>query len=60
MKNYWTNASGSAVTLDQTVSASDGKFDVLQSARWHRLRFDWTGDTEVSGINADMVREGER
>lgn len=60
MKNYWTNASGSAVTPDQTVNASDGKFDVLQSARWHRLRFDWTGDTEVSGINADMVREGER
>lgn len=60
MTNYWKNDSGGTLSTDESVSADDGKFDVLQSARWHRVKFDWTGDVEVSGFNADAVPEGER
>lgn len=58
--NYHKADAGDALTLGDTMDADDGKFDVLQSARWHRVKFDWTGDVEVSGMNADMQREGER
>lgn len=60
LTNYHKADAGDSVTADQTVSADDGKFDILQSARWHRVKFDWTGDTEVSGFNADLQPEGER
>lgn len=33
--------------------------DMIQSARWHRLRIDFTGDVELIGINYDLVQEGE-
>lgn len=51
---------GDALTQGETTSADDGKFDVLQSARWHRLRLSFTGDTEIVGINADVQPDGNR
>lgn len=36
----------------------DGRADVLQSARWHRLRFDFTGDYEVVGMKFNLIPEG--
>lgn len=60
MTNYFKNDSGGSLSTDQTVSADDGKFDVLQSARWHRVKFDYTGDVETSGFNADVQPEGSR
>jgi hypothetical protein len=36
----------------------DGRADMLQSSRWHRLRFDFTGDYEVVGMRFNMVPEG--
>ena len=59
MTNYYKVDAGDVVTLGDTTDADDGKFDVLQSARWHRVKFDWTGAVEVSGMNADMQPEGE-
>ena len=60
MINYWKNDSGGELTFDQAVIPSDGKFDVLQSARWHRLQFAWLGDVETSGFNVDLQPEGPR
>jgi hypothetical protein len=58
--NYYKADAGDAVTAGDTVSADDGKFDVLQSARWHRVKFNWTGDVETTGYTVDLVAEGER
>ena len=44
----------------ETVTEDSGKFDVLQSDLWHRLRFDFTGSVEVSGMNADLQPDGAR
>lgn len=48
-----TESTGSA----QSISA--GRFDVLQSARYHRFALSLTGDTEVEAINPLLVPEGE-
>jgi hypothetical protein len=60
MTNYHKSNAGDVVALDQTASADDGKFDVLRSARWHRVKFDLAGDVETSGFNADIQSEGPR
>lgn len=57
---YYKQGAGDDLTTGDTVSADDGKFDVLQSARWHRVKFAWTGAVEVSGMTADLQAEGER
>jgi len=51
---------GDALTQGETTSADDGKFDVTQVARWHRLRLSFTGDTEIVGMNADVQPDGTR
>jgi hypothetical protein len=51
---------GGTYTTGSTSSVDDGKFDVLKSARWHRLRWDFTGDVEVSGYTVDVVPQGTR
>lgn len=60
MTAYYKSDAGDGATTGETVSADDGKFDVLQSARWHRVKFGWTGDVETTGYTADLVAEGER
>jgi len=60
MTHYTRANSGESLTQRATITAHDGKFDVLHSARWHRAKFDFTGDVEVSGINADLQPDGQR
>lgn len=38
----WTE--GEALTPDAVCNLNDGKFDLRQSGRWHRVRVDMTGD----------------
>lgn len=42
-----------------TSMASDGKFDVLDSARWHKAKFSFTGDHKVTAIGAALIPEGD-
>ncbi|MDE2098897.1 MAG: hypothetical protein KGL39_16710 [Patescibacteria group bacterium] len=50
---------GDTPTLMDTGSLTDGKFDVLQSARFHRASFSFTGDCRVQGYGAALAVEGE-
>lgn len=59
MTAYLSHGSGDSVIEGDTMLADDGKFDPLQSARWHRLRFNWTGDVETSGISLELQPEGD-
>lgn len=52
--------SGDDFAVGASGSIADGKFDVLQSARWHRARFTFTGDVRIVGIDADYVAAGKR
>lgn len=49
---------GDAMTLRASGSLNDGKFDVLQSARFHRADFEFTGDVRVVGLAASLKPQG--
>lgn len=49
---------GESLTAASTATLNDGKFDVLDSARWHRAAFTFTGDNRVLGIGAVLTPEG--
>lgn len=49
---------GDDLTTGASDSISEGKFDVLQDARFHRLEYTFTGPTRVLGISADVKANG--
>jgi hypothetical protein len=51
---------GDSLTFRGTSSINDGKFDVLQSARFHRATFDFTGNVRVMAIGATLQPDGLR
>lgn len=50
MTNLYRNSLGDSLVEDQTSQISNGRFDVIRSARWHRIRLDTTGDMEISAF----------
>jgi hypothetical protein len=51
---------GDGFTLAGSGTINDGKFDVLQSARWHRATVNFTGPVRVTGIRPMIEAAGER
>lgn len=58
MTNYTQTVHGGAWTEDATTTENNGRFDRMKSAPWHRAKFDFTGDVEISGVSADMKPSG--
>lgn len=58
MTNYTQTVHGGAWTEGTTVAQSNGRFDMLVSAPWHKARFNLTGDFEITGLDADMSANG--
>lgn len=52
--------SGTDFTSTGTGSVLDGKFDVRQTARWHKATFSFTGPVRVTHMDADVVPAGRR
>lgn len=59
MTHFYKNTSGGSLTTGDTVTLTDGKFDFIWSARWHRLQFAFTGDWEMSGFKPEWVKGGD-
>lgn len=51
MTNYFKDSEGDDLTADVATTMYESRFDVLRSARWHRLQFDSVGDCTVNNIN---------
>lgn len=51
---------GDALTTGSTNSINDGKFDIRQSARFHRVRIDMTGDHRETGYDIALQADGMR
>ncbi len=51
---------GDALTTGATTTLADGKYDMRQSARFHRARFAFTGDFKTNAIRPHIVKTGER
>lgn len=49
---------GDTLTSGASSTIYDGKFDVLQSARWHRASFTFGGDVRVMGLGAVLTAQG--
>jgi hypothetical protein len=52
--------SGEAWTAGPSSSINDGKFDVMQEARWHRGTFSFSGPVRVTGVKANFEDAGTR
>lgn len=60
IQTYSKMDSGDDFTNRATASIQDGRFDLLQSARWHKAKISFTGNPLLIGINADMSGSGTR
>jgi hypothetical protein len=58
VQTYTKSEAGATPVLASTATMQDAKFDVLDSARWHRGAFTFTGDHRVTGIAATLIPEG--
>ncbi len=58
VQTYTRAELGDALTVASTSTMNDGKFDVMDSARWHRASFTFTGDCRITGISAKLTPEG--
>lgn len=51
---------GESLTIVSTSARDDGKYDLSQAARWHRVKFTQAGRYEVNGFRVDMPQGGKR
>lgn len=51
---------GDNLTAGPTNAINDGKFDLRQSGRFHRIRFDFTGDHKEAAFDAKPFKVGMR
>ena len=58
MTNYYLSEHGGTWTTDTTTTESSGRFDVMRSAPWHKVTFNFTGDLEVVGASAVVQADG--
>lgn len=59
-QSLWKMNSGLVYNTGPTNVSNDGKFDLLQSARWHRVRVSFTGDVKVTHLKATYKPVGSR
>lgn len=57
---YYKKNEGDDLILGSTIAESDGKFDVRQSAEFHRAEFAFTGDVRVTGLRPTLAAAGNR
>lgn len=59
MTNYYKDNEGDVLVEDITTSMTDSRFDVLRSARQHRLKFNLTGAYTLNDINVFLQQDGD-
>lgn len=60
MRTFHKRLSGQNYESGPTSTMLDGKFDVLISNRWHRVRFDFTGPVHITGMKPNAAGAGKR
>lgn len=58
LTNFYRDNTGDSLTTDSTVDLSNGKFDVIRDAKWHRLQMSFTGDWEMAGFSPEWEESG--
>ena len=57
---FTKSGEGKSLIAASSASLTDSGYDLRQSARWHRVRFEFTGDFEVNGLGVTVVKAGLR
>ena len=60
VRTYYKAELGDDDTEDATGILSDGKFDVLRSARWHKARFTFAGPVRITHLMPKLKPDGLR
>jgi len=58
LTNYYKMNEGDSLTQDMTTSLTNGKFDFLRDARWHRFTMSMSGDWEMPSYVAEFEQSG--
>jgi len=58
MRSRIKDDAGDVLTPATVSTWTDGKFDVLDSARWHRVTFSFTGRVTAVGHELTLIPEG--
>lgn len=57
LTSYSREYAGAPLLPRKSAGMARGRFDLLQSARWHRVRLDFTGPMELSGIGWELSED---
>jgi hypothetical protein len=57
---YYKMNEGDALSIGASGSINDGKFDLRQSGRFHRVRVEMTGDHKITGYDVGLIPAGGR
>lgn len=57
LTSYSRNAMGDDLTTEATSTLESGRFDLLQAARWHRVKLDFTGELELAGLDWTLAED---
>lgn len=55
---YYKNNLGDSLTTGDVCAYSGGRYDLLRSARFHRLKFVFNGDVEIVGFTPYVQEDG--
>jgi hypothetical protein len=58
LTNYYRDEMGQDINNGITVNSFNGKFDLLKSSRWHRIKIDLIGDYEITGADISISEDG--
>lgn len=56
---YKRSTGSDSYTAGTAVSISRGRFDTLQCAQWHRVKLDFSGSVELTGLNWALLGDSE-
>ncbi len=57
---FTKSGEGKPLLAASSASLTDSGYDIRQSARWHQVRFEFTGDFETNGLGVTVVSTGQR
>lgn len=58
LTNYYRHNLGDSLTTGVDSTFSNGRYDFMREARWHRLLLSFTGAVEVTGVSIDVGAQG--
>jgi len=54
----YDNEYGDVFTEKGTYSLIDGRYDLMNSARWHKVKFYFNGDMVITGVKINLIEDG--